>query len=348
MSRILVMKLLIVTQAVDQNDPILGFFCRWLETFSKEYAQIEVICLKEGEHHLPANIRVHSLGKENGRAGRFTYAVRFKRLAWQLRHEYDAVFVHMNPEYVIIGGLTWKLLGKRIVFWYNHPKAGLRFTLAARLADKLCYTSPQAASASYPKATQMPVGIDTELFKAPAAPRPTNAIYMQGRIMPSKRVHVLLLALRLLREKGVMATVDLVGPEDEQYGETLRTDYADLMAAGAVSFVGSKRNEDTPTLFGAHTVAVNLASAGHFDKSVFEAMATETPVVVGSVSFEGLVRTSRVVPEDDPQALAEALEAVLASSEDERAREGEALRAAVIKEHSLLKLSEKLKYEITH
>ena len=46
------MKLLIMTQAVDQNDPVLGFFHRWIEEFSRHCERVHVICLKEGEHSL--------------------------------------------------------------------------------------------------------------------------------------------------------------------------------------------------------------------------------------------------------------------------------------------------------
>ena len=85
------MRLLIVTQTVDSGDPILGFFHRWIEEFAKHTERIEVICLREGFHALPANVRVHSLGKERGAAGRATYALHFLSLVWRLRHDYDAL-----------------------------------------------------------------------------------------------------------------------------------------------------------------------------------------------------------------------------------------------------------------
>ena len=116
------MKLFVVTQAVDSEDPVLGFFVRWVAELAKHFERIEVVCLKEGEHDLPKNVRVHSLGKPSSAKAtegtgaqlvlRFRYAVRFKLLAWRLRREYDAVFVHMNQEYVLLAGWLWKLLGK--------------------------------------------------------------------------------------------------------------------------------------------------------------------------------------------------------------------------------------------
>ena len=57
------MRLLICTQTVDLNDPVLGFFHGWIAAFSRHCESVHVICLKEGRHSLPANVFVHSLGK---------------------------------------------------------------------------------------------------------------------------------------------------------------------------------------------------------------------------------------------------------------------------------------------
>src|SRR3989344_3255575 len=131
------MRLLIVTQKVDRNDPILGFFHRWIEEFAKHCEQVTVIALGVGEYHLPQNIRVFSLGKEEQLRKRtdlknskrsvpveqlrkIKYIVHFYRLIWRERKNYDAVFVHMNQEYVLLGALLWKLLRKKITMWRNH------------------------------------------------------------------------------------------------------------------------------------------------------------------------------------------------------------------------------------
>ena len=113
------MRLLIVTQAVDTEDSALGFFHRWIQEFATHCESVHVICLKEGAHDLPANVSIHTLGKEGGRS-RVKYVTRFYRYVFGLRAEYDAVFVHMNPEYVILGGAYWRLTGKKIALWYVH------------------------------------------------------------------------------------------------------------------------------------------------------------------------------------------------------------------------------------
>ena len=59
------MRLLICTQAVDVNDPILGFFVRWIEEFAKHCEKVTVICLRKGEYTLPQNVHVHALRSRN-------------------------------------------------------------------------------------------------------------------------------------------------------------------------------------------------------------------------------------------------------------------------------------------
>ena len=107
------MKILIVTQVVNTEHPILGFFHRWIEEFAKHYELVHVVCLEEGTHALPANVTIHSLGKETSK-NKFLYLLKFYKQIWQLRGEYDVVFVHMNQLYVVLGYPVWKLLRKKM------------------------------------------------------------------------------------------------------------------------------------------------------------------------------------------------------------------------------------------
>ena len=64
------MKLLIVTQKVDQNDSVLGFFHKWIIQFAGHFETVTVVCLEKGNYDLPKNVRVLSLGKEQGEKNR--------------------------------------------------------------------------------------------------------------------------------------------------------------------------------------------------------------------------------------------------------------------------------------
>lgn len=279
------MKLLLVTQKVDAADPVLGFFVRWIEELAKHFEKITVIALGVGEYSLPKNVTVHTLGKEVG-LEQFPRRLRFIALLFRLQDQYDRVFVHMNPEYIVLAGWWWKLTGKKIGLWYNHTVGSIWLKIAEPLCDFVFHTSPFAYTARYKKAIRMPAGIDTNVFKPqPSVQKIPKSIYFQGRIAPAKRVHVILEAFRILRNEGVAGLLTLVGPEDPGYGKELRSKYAREINEGSVVFKGGVKNSDTPALYAAHTVSVNLTDSGNYDKSVLESLACGTPVITSSGAF---------------------------------------------------------------
>ena len=40
--------ILITTQILDAEDPLLGFFTEWVRAFAMQYEHVTVICLKKG------------------------------------------------------------------------------------------------------------------------------------------------------------------------------------------------------------------------------------------------------------------------------------------------------------
>src|SRR4051812_42401773 len=131
------MRLLVVTQAVDLDNPVLGFFHSWIEEIAKHFESVVVVCLFEGRHALPSNGEVFSLGKEKKETNRALYTQRFLALVWGLRSKYDSVFVHMNQEYVLAAGWIWILLGKRIYLWRNHYAGSIATDVAAAFCTKV-------------------------------------------------------------------------------------------------------------------------------------------------------------------------------------------------------------------
>src|SRR3989344_4756264 len=127
------MKLLILTQKIDKEDPVLGFFHGWVAKLAEKFEKISVICLQKGEFNLPNNVKVYSLGKKNKKLpvlSRAKYLTNFYRYILGLHADYDAVFVHMNQEYVVLGGWMWKLIRKKIYLWRNHTKGSVFTHLA--------------------------------------------------------------------------------------------------------------------------------------------------------------------------------------------------------------------------
>ncbi|HEY4527335.1 MAG TPA: glycosyltransferase [Candidatus Paceibacterota bacterium] len=335
-------RLLIVTQAVDTADPVLGFFHRWIQELATRFERIHVVCLFEGTHALPSNVSVHSLGKERG-VSRVAYVMRFLRYAWSLRHEYDAVFVHMNQEYVLLGGLLWKLLGKNVYLWRNHYAGDFLTDLAVMLASTVFCTSKSSYTAKFAKTKVMPVGVD--IIPSSVARIPRSILFL-ARFAPSKRPDVLLQALTLLKERGVLFLASFYGsplPHDAAFAEKAR-----MIAQNArleVKFYEGVPNSVTPSIYSAHDIFVNLSGSGMYDKTIFEAAAAGCLVLASSRDFAELAGPEFSFTENDARHLASKLETLMSMQGSERERARTTMRA-LAKQHSLKELGRRLREEI--
>lgn len=335
------MRLLIVTQAVDSNDPVLGFFHGWLEEFARHFASVEVICLKEGEHHVPQNVRVHSLGKDRGAASRAAYAFRFLSLAWHLRHDYDAVFVHMNQEYVLIAGWLWELLGKRIYLWRNHAKGSWKTRMAGMFSEKVFYTSSQSYTAIFKNSVRMPVGIDTEFFKPDlSVQKKPHSVLFLGRIAPVKNVGACIDACNELYKQGIAFSATIAGsalPQDQEYEKMVQTKTSEYGLCDTVQFIGPVSQEEARALYQEHQIYMNLTPSGSMDKTIFEAMACGVTPLVFNQDFKGTLGEDFVASTLDSVSLAGKIAPLLAG------RKGDHLRDFVVNNHSLKLLAGKFK-----
>ncbi len=342
-------RLLFVTQALDLDDPVLSVYHDWVALLASRVESVEVVCLKEGRHLFMAssNVRVHSLGKENGRPalGALTYALRFLRFAWMLRNRYNVAFVHMNQEYLLIAGFLWKVLGKRAYLWRNHYAGSWLTDLAAAFAESVFCTSRHSYTAAYRKTKLMPVGVNIEKFPmTPDAPHANGSVLFLARMAPSKRAEVLIDALALLRERGVAVTADFVGsplPEHAEYYERLRK-RASLDSS--IRFFPGVPNSETSDLYAQHDIFVNCSSSGMYDKTIFEAAASGCLSVAASDDWKS-VAGEELSFDGTASSLAARLETLLACRE----REKDALRArarAIAEAQSLPSLMDRLAREL--
>lgn len=313
------MKLLIITQKVNKDDPILGFFHGWIKEFSKHFEFITTICLEKGEYDLPANVKVLSLGKEESfnvkaqnpntkpESSRFLnqvkYTCRFWSYIWQERKKYDAVFVHMNQEYILLGGLFWLLLGKKVYMWRNHHAGSFLTDLAAFFCTKVFCTSKYSYTAKYRKTFLMPVGIDTDLFKRQGnIQRDRHSVLFLGRISPVKRPDLLIDVLVKLHNDGKDFTASFYGdslPKDRIYHDSLIKKVLDAGLSEKIKFYPGIPNNETVDVYNKHEIFVNLSSSGMYDKTIFEAMACECLVLASNRNLKGLIDNIFVFEEGD-------------------------------------------------
>src|SRR3989338_711073 len=114
------MKLIFITRKIDKNDSRAGFVFDWLNSLASKVDRLYVICQEKRDVSvLSGNVEVHSLGKEQG-LGKIAQGFNLLSLSFSLGRKSDGFFVHMMPVYAIISGLSAKLLGKKMIFWYTH------------------------------------------------------------------------------------------------------------------------------------------------------------------------------------------------------------------------------------
>lgn len=339
------MKLLIITQKINKNDPILGFFHGWIKEFAKHFESIIGICLEKGEYDLPANVKVLSLGKEIGQS-RVKYILNFYKYIWRERNNYDAVFVHMNQEYVLLGAKLWFLMGKKVFMWRNHHVGSFLTDVAAFFCTKVFCTSKYSYTAKYKKTVLMPVGIDTDLFEQnPEIKRLSRSILFLGRIAPIKKPDLLINALIELKKQNVQFTASFYGDPlsvDQTYFESLKQRVNGNNLSQQVVFHGGIPNKKTVEVYNQHKIFANLSTSGMYDKTIFEAMACGCLVLASNKNLNGLIDNKFIFEEGNLEELIVKIN-VLLNYNLERAKENSSIfRDVVVKNHSLKSLADKL------
>lgn len=324
------MNLLICTQAIDTDDQNLGFFHEWVAGFAQEFDHVLVFALRVGLHDLPKNVEVVAIRAE--RQSRFATACRFMSLILKRRHEYDTVFVHMNPEYLVLGGLWWRWMSKPVTLWYTHKSITSTLRIAERLAVRILSASRESFRLATRKLVVLGHGIDAAYFFPPATPAPQTSFITTGRLSPTKRIGLMLDAFSILYAQGTVFDFTIVGgpatPGDLLHERDLRTRIAALPFTEQVHMVGPVSHRHLPTFLSKAHVFVNASATGSLDKAVLEAMANGLIPVTSNEAFQQALPADLFVRPCTPEAFASALQSAMAYEQG-------SFRAYVEKEHSL-------------
>ncbi|MCG5215109.1 glycosyltransferase [Streptosporangium sp. KLBMP 9127] len=189
---------------------------------------------------------------------------------------------------------------------------------ATRLADAVTVVSRAVAEYASdrlrvpaPKIAVIHNGVPDQAFH-PARPSqldtPNPLVVCVARLAPVKGHRHLLDALALLRDRGNKTTTVLLGDGPERDRLQAHADRLDL----DVRFLGSR--SDVTSWLARADLAVLPSLTEAFGLAAAEAMATRTPLITTNV--DGLPEIVRdhgiLVPPADPQALADAIERLLA------------------------------------
>ncbi|MEK7217500.1 MAG: glycosyltransferase family 4 protein [Patescibacteria group bacterium] len=328
--------LLIITQKVDKNDQLLGFFIDWIAGFAQKFEKVTILCLEKGEFDLPKNVSVISLGKDRNLSKLFWF-FNFYKYLFRYRKQYDAVFIHMNPIWVVLGSWYWHMTNKKVCLWYAHKSVTFKLRLAEKFSDIIFTSTLDGFRLDSKKVKVVGQGINTDLFKPDksVSPAPETLINV-GRIAPIKNYEPLIEAIKIIKDGGINVNLTIVGEPtlnvDFKYQEKLVKMVKDIGIEERIKFVGKITNNDLPNYYRKNKIYINLSRTGSLDKTILEAMASGCVVLSSNDSAKKFLPPRLVIRSENPNDLAEQIK------EATRWDVGDELRDYVVSNHSLPEL----------
>ena len=335
------LRLLIITQKVDRRNPVLGFFHRWIEEFSKHCGRVTVIGQSTGTYEFPENVAVQSMRKEKGES-RIGQILHFWGLIWSERKNYDAVFVHMVPLWIALGAPVWLLLRKPMYLWYEARGARWPLRIALLCVRKVFSASKHGMPLPTKKSVTTGHGIDTDRYRPGEGTREKGLLVTVSRITRAKRLHVLINTLASLpREYHLTIVGGPITKDDQAVLSDLKDSIARRGLKERVTIQSLTPKNVLPLLQRAE--AFLHASETSLDKSILEAMASSCIPFSSGASAEAVL-PELLRPAED--RFAEQIQHVLTFSEAEKDRLRHGLREKIVHEHALPKLIERFIHEM--
>lgn len=280
----------VYVQAVDLDDPLMGFFVSWLHVAAQKFSKIHVFALRVGRHDLPHHVMVHALQNPHRPTSLRTLYTLIKS-SLQTMREYPWIFVRGDAQYVLIMGVLWRLFGKKIVFWYAHYKV----TWMTRLAGLISH----AIVTSVPDACRLP-GYDVRPIGQAIVPEPIISASCKRRIVSGQRWLMLGRVSEAKRVRDVVCdfmnaglsdvSLDIIGPDSNT---AYSADVEALIPAGAqIRWKKTHiRYMDIPRLLASYDALVN-ATPGSLDKVIIEACISGMPVITATPGARSLYDAS--------------------------------------------------------
>ncbi|HWG57113.1 MAG TPA: glycosyltransferase family 4 protein [Gaiellaceae bacterium] len=344
------MRLVFVTQSVDEADPILGATVAKLRALARRCDALVVICDRIGEHDLPENVELRTFGAPSRVERGLRYVRALVPLLLRPRgRRPDAVIAHMCPIYLVLAAPFAKPLRVPLVIWYTH----WTIDRTLRAATALCDLALSVDRRSYPlessKVLGIGHGIDVDQFAARAAPPPPSPrlrLLAIGRTSPSKGFPTLVSAVAACAAAGVELEVELRGPstteEEKRHLEELRELVRAERVEEVVSIAGPVPRPQVPELIRAADAVVNTTvgqtAGGALDKVVYESAACGVPIFACNPHFDQFLADLPVELRFDSENapdLARVLRAFAVADEATRAEAGAELRRRVESGHSV-------------
>lgn len=334
---------------IDPADDIAGFVIDWIRGLAARLDHLDVIALEDRRAErpvdLPANVTVHSLGKENGR-NRLAELAASQKILSRVMGRTDFLLCHMMPIYAVAAGPWAKLYKKPLLLWYTHQNVDLKLKVAVALADRVVTAVDGSMGIDTPKKRVLGHGINFDRFHS-GPPRPETdrlTVVSIGRLSPVKRLETLIEAAKLLKDRGALDKFrfDLIGqagtPAQQEYVAGLKRSVEQAGLGRAINFVGSVPYLEIAPLYHQADVFLSCQSQLGLDKALLEAMASGLPTITANSSFFDLLgdRSGELFFNGDrPGELADRLAGLADLTAVRRTEIGAGLRDRVLAAHGL-------------
>jgi len=266
------MKLLIITQELDEDAAGLGFFISWVREFSKWFEEVKVLHFRGRGGALPSNVS-HKLIRGNKVAK--ALLVNREILRWKP----DRVFIHMCPEFALASLPACTAVGCPRFLWFMHGAVPQSLRLSEPFLNLIFTGSSKSLRLDTPKKRVLHHGIDAGRYAGKAS----EYVLDVGRMSKVKNHGLVINAfLRLdpeLRKRGLV----IAG------GGGMLDELKIIAQDQNILFLGNVPNREMSEVYANCSVFVTASETGSVDKTVLEAMASGKPVIVCNEAFTELL-----------------------------------------------------------
>ncbi|MDP2638665.1 MAG: glycosyltransferase family 4 protein [Candidatus Azambacteria bacterium] len=289
------MKILIITQKYDTNDPNLGVFIDWWDRLALKFQKIYILALEKRSEPTISNMEVISMGKEKG-IGFFKKILGFYTGLFKTIGKTEAILVHMIPKYVLLAAPVAFFYRKPIYMWYTGVSVHWQLRLAVVFCKKVFTAHPAAMRIDTPKRIVTGHGIDVNKFFPLCGIPHSGTIFSNeitvlsvGRITPSKGHDFVINAIADLIKSGYNLKLKIIGGVIQNYHkkylESLKELMKNLQIEKNIEFLGPVSYKDIPIYFQEADILINAVPFGGLDKVTLEAMASGVIPLTSNSAF---------------------------------------------------------------
>ena len=347
------LNILMFTPTIDVNEDIHGFIHEWVKKMSNSASTLHVVALSVGQHNLPNNVKVYSLGKEKT-GWRFIYILNFYKHLIKIlfTNKIDIVFCHMTHQYVIMMAMFTKIFRIPIILWKTHGGITLSLKMATKLTTKIITASEESFNIKTNKKIVVGHGIDTDLFNSKSQNNNKNIkIISIGRISRSKNYKNMIEAADILVKQNKLENVkfEIIGKpftaDEEKYLKELKQEIEQKKLENNFVFLGNYSFKKIIPFYQNCDIFINLSDTESLDKAVLEAMACEKIVITSNYAFKPILEKHQnylITEKNNPEMLGEKIIDIINLDKEKKNLIEKDLRKIVVTSHNLDNLINKI------